>query len=182
MLYFPLWKAPLKRSCWGGEVGVSAPIPPSFLVSWRFLLSWGFHTRLFKMLLKMFALPQMFTGSTKSRNPTCVALANFSPQEVKWQMIAFLKLRSKSCKFLVWLRNFIRVSGSLKHHKPARFALFGLPGLSFKVGGGVRTKQLSCPLEQNYYPSPDKVWERTRMFPVYFIEFGPAPLWEFKFF
>lgn len=112
------------------------------------------------------------------------------------KVIAFLKMLTKNEILLQSLQSsapnpanslldcatFIRVSGSLKHHKPARLALFGLPGLSFKVGGGVRTKQLSCPLEQNYYPSPDKVWERTRMFPVYFIEFGPAPLWEFKFF
>lgn len=46
----------------------------------------------------------------------------------------------------------------------------------------VRAEWLLCPLEQNHYPSPDKVWGRTRMFPVYFIEFRPATPWESKFF
>jgi len=50
-----------------------------------------------------------------------------------------------------------------------------------KAGISERAKLLLCPLEQNHYPSPDKVWERTRMFPVYFIEFSPAPPWEPKF-
>lgn len=44
-----------------------------------------------------------------------------------------------------------------------------------------RVKLLLCPLEQNHYPSPDKVWERTWMFPVYFIEFSLAPPREPKF-
>lgn len=44
-----------------------------------------------------------------------------------------------------------------------------------------RAKLLLCPLEQNHYPSPDKVWGRTRMFPVYFIEFSLALPWEQKF-
>lgn len=59
----------------------------------------------------------------------------------------------------------------------------GYVGISFlKCCVSVRAKLLLCPLEQNHYPSPDKVWERTRMFPVYFIEFSPAPPWEPKFF